>query len=99
MYTHKNYSARSLTPNGLGESLPNPVQSFTEVHIPVKLDKKVAILTSIFVTEDDRIMFSGADRYLVHLYGFLEESGYCLLYTSGRSTNLILSEDSWFMQV
>ena len=42
----------------------------------MKLDKRVAILTSILVTEDDRIMFSGADRYLVHLYGFLEESGY-----------------------
>ena len=44
--------------------------------MPMKLNRKVAILTSIFVTENDRIMFSGADRYLVHLYGLLEELGY-----------------------
>jgi glycosyltransferase involved in cell wall biosynthesis len=65
-----------LTGIGLGESSPNPVQSFTEVHIPVKPDMRLAILTSIFVTEDDRIMFSGADRYLVRLYALLEGLGY-----------------------
>jgi glycosyltransferase involved in cell wall biosynthesis len=39
-------------------------------------ERKVAILTSIFVSDNDRIMFSGADRYLVHLYALLEELGY-----------------------
>jgi len=42
----------------------------------VNFDRRVAILTSIFITEGDRMMFSGADRYLVHLCEFLEESGY-----------------------
>lgn len=42
----------------------------------MRFDNKVAILTSIFVTDNDRMMFSGADRYLVHLYHLLEELGY-----------------------
>jgi glycosyltransferase involved in cell wall biosynthesis len=76
MHPRHSSARRPLIRNGLGGSPSNPVQSLTEVRISVKLDKRVAILTSILVTEDDRIMFSGADRYLVHLYGFLEESGY-----------------------
>lgn len=39
-------------------------------------ERKVAILTSTFISETDRIMFSGADRYLVHLYALLEELSY-----------------------
>ena len=42
----------------------------------MKVDRRVAILTRVFITENDRMMLSGADRYLVHLYELLEELGY-----------------------
>lgn len=39
-------------------------------------NKRVALLTSLFLPEDDRMMFSGADRYFVNLYKLLEQLGY-----------------------
>ena len=42
----------------------------------MRFNRRVALLTSIFLPENNRMTFSGADRYFVNLYKLLEELGY-----------------------
>jgi glycosyltransferase involved in cell wall biosynthesis len=42
----------------------------------MKYNNRVALLTSLFLPDDNRMIYSGADRYFVNLYQLLEELGY-----------------------